>query len=660
MRLQSMTVSGFRCFGPEAISIDLAAEITALVGPNASGKTAALQALMKLFGVTRAQRTVVRGDFHTAVDADPDDRKPRELFIDVLLALPELREGAATPETVAPAFRHMRVEREDKDPVCRLLLEAKWEDDGTAEGAVEQDLFWIDSLDETPSDEQKHVVSGADRGLIQLLYTPASRDASAQVRATTGAMTSRLLKAIEWSKKTQKTISEATEQLSDAFDAEPSIAAIAKALTERWTTLHDDVVDAKPRISLASRRFEEIVNRLAVVFDTGPDGRERALEALSDGQQSLFYFALVAAVFDLERGVVAGELKGFNDEQFRVPALTIFALEEPENHLSPYYLARIVEQVRSLTADGSAQALVTSHSPAVLSRVRPREVRYCRLDPKSRTSSVKKLKLPDRAKDEGKYVRSAVLAYPELYFARFVLLVEGDSEQVVLPKLAESLGLMLDPAFVAVVPLGGRHVNHFWRLLNNLEIPYATLLDLDLGREGGGFGRIKYAIQQLIEVGAPKERLLKLGNGKVLSDKDFNGMHKWQNEQSVRVLDGWLDTLASYGVFFSTPLDVDLLLLAAFPDAYKRVIPDGGGPKGSVEKAAEAVFGSGPGQKLYVDGYSVQATLLPQYRYHFLTNSKPATHLAALSLLETKELRSGMPKVLQAAIKHVHDNLRRD
>ena len=56
-------------------------------------------------------------------------------------------------------------------------------------------------------------------------------------------------------------------------------------------------------------------------------------------------------------------------------------------------------------------------------------------------------------------------------------------------------------SFVAIVPLGGRHVQHFWRLLKQLGIPYATLLDLDLGRKGGGFGRIKTAIEKLIERG---------------------------------------------------------------------------------------------------------------------------------------------------------------
>ncbi|MDE8420526.1 ATP-dependent endonuclease, partial [Klebsiella pneumoniae] len=91
------------------------------------------------------------------------------------------------------------------------------------------------------------------------------------------------------------------------------------ALQTRWSDLHDDVVDTKPRLSLVSRRFEEIVSKIAVIFDQGPDGQERGLDALSDGQQSLFYFALAAAVFDLERQVVAGKVEGFLDDQLRIP-----------------------------------------------------------------------------------------------------------------------------------------------------------------------------------------------------------------------------------------------------------------------------------------------------------------------------------------------------
>lgn len=78
--------------------------------------------------------------------------------------------------------------------------------------------------------------------------------------------------------------------------------------------------------------------KIAVMFEQGPDGQERGIEALGDGHQSLFNFVLAVAVFDLERGVVTGSIEGFRHDALRIPALTTFALEEPENHLSPYHL----------------------------------------------------------------------------------------------------------------------------------------------------------------------------------------------------------------------------------------------------------------------------------------------------------------------------------
>ena len=661
MRLKRIKIAGFRCFGSRPVKFRFARELTAVVGANAAGKTALLDGISKLFGISRAQRTLHRSDFHLPPGTGPGDRSSRELSIDAIIEFPELAQHAATPETIAPVFRHMLIDSPERGPVCRIRLEARWDDDGTIEGEVSQDLYWVSTLDAEPAEDKKVPVQAADRGLVQMYYTPASRDAGAQIRASTGALAARLLRAIAWSEDTQETVENATRTLGEVFEGEVAIKAIGKALRKRWSALHDEAVDTNPKLSLVSRRFEEVVSRIDVIFQEGPDGFERGLEALSDGQQSLFYFALAAAVFDLERKVVAGRVEGFRDDEMRIPALTIFGLEEPENHLSPYYLARIVRQVRSLVKVGGAQAILTSHSPAVLGRVKPREVRYCRRDPTTRASRIKSVRIPAADQEAVKFVRGAVLAFPELYFARFALLVEGDSERVVLPRLAEELDLLIDTSFVAIVPLGGRHVQHFWRLLNLLEIPYATLLDLDLGRKGGGFGRVKTVVRQLLDSDVPRERLLKLSDGSLLSDEDLDQFHTLQEPRHLKNLMGWVKHLRRFGVFFSSPLDLDLMMLEAFPDAYKAIVPAAGGPRMTVNKAAAVVLGEGgPGLDLYEGAYASITELLPAYRYHFLTRSKPATHMAAMTHLRRKAISDDLPETIRVLLKHVSENLRRD
>lgn len=657
MRIQSISISGFRSFGPTYERVSLADDLTAIVGPNASGKTALLQALAKMFGVTRSQRTLHRSDFHLPGDITPDDRTTRDLFIDVVITLPELEDGSATAEAVAPTFRHQQLEGPKKVPACRLRLEARWQDDGTAEGEVTQELFWVDHLKEVVEADDKHTVAPADRGLIQFYYTPASRDAATQIRATTGALAARLIKAIEWSKETRTAVDEATKKLSDAFGGEAAIDSISKALSARWKELHDEATDTDPSLTLVSKRFEEIVAHIQVMFQHGPLKMERGLDVLSDGQQSLFYFALAAAVFDLERDAMATKIKGFRGEELRIPALSIFGIEEPENHLSPYYLSRIVTQVRSLVRGNAAQALITSHSPSVLGRIEPTEVRYCRWDRGTSASTLRTVELPSAATEAAKFIRGAVLAFPELYFARFVVLVEGDSERIVIPRLAQAEGLTLDPAFVAIVPIGGRHVQYFWKLLDSLSIPYATLLDLDLGRKGGGYGRVATAISELIAAGVDEKELLETTTGMT----DLKSMKGWSSAD-WKILKTWIKKLEGRDVFYSAPLDLDMEMLAAFPDAYKAIIPNGGGPSLTPDEAVEVVLGKdGKGIADYaaaeISGYKAG---MPAYRYHFLTRSKPATHIEALTHLDDKAIKKGMPAVYRRLIEHIDENLNRD
>ena len=143
MKIESIILRNFRCFADSPVTVELAEDLTALVGANGSGKTALLTALTRLFGTTQNMRTIRRSDFHVPPGGATDDPSSVELSIEVVLIFPELSGGAETSNSVAPAFNHMIVDSPGGDPFCRLRLEARWTDDGTIEGHVEQDLYWI-------------------------------------------------------------------------------------------------------------------------------------------------------------------------------------------------------------------------------------------------------------------------------------------------------------------------------------------------------------------------------------------------------------------------------------------------------------------------------------------------------------------------------------
>lgn len=146
-----------------------------------------------------------------------------------------------------------------------------------------------------------------------------------------------------------------------------------------------------------------------------------------------------------------------------------------------------------------------------------------------------------------------------------------------------------------------------------------------------------------------------------MTDAKLAGMHKWSNRGDHSNLLGWMNRLKKYNVFFSAPLDLDLEMLNAFPDDYAAVIPKGGGPRTTADKAAEVVLGtSGPGLSVYTGPYEDYPALFPSYRYHFLTHSKPATHLAALTRVSKASLTADMPAVLAEVVRHIASSLRRD
>lgn len=582
MIISEVTLQGFRCFGPMPTTVGLDSGLTVLIGDNGSGKTALMLALLRVLGSGR--QSIVRQDFHVPAN-EVDAPGKRTLSIELKLMFPELAEEGTDLTAVPEFFNQMTVD--DGAPVCRLRLEATWVDDGTHDGVIDQQHYVVLPPDPDSGDDEKLLRFGAeDRAHLRMIYVPAVRDGTSHM---TDFLRGRLWRAMRWSDSLRETLKMTGAKLNDVFLAEPGVARVSAQTAERWRDLYGGGTDSMPVLAPVDVRLGEFVRGVQMKFRPDESGGDRPLNELSDGQRSLFHISMTSAALDVESDITDAD-EAWDIDKLMKPVLTVVAVEEPENNLSPFYLSRIIRQLQDIADKHGVQAIISSHSPSILARIDPGQVRHFRVDG-SREAQVRTIELPADPDDAAKYVREAVRIYPELYFASFVILGEGSSEEVVIPRIAEAMGVEIDRSFVAVVPLGGRHVNHLWRLLTGLGIPHATLLDLDRGRDGGGWGRIRTACTQLLETGTTTKDLF----------EDEAAGHDDPEALVARLgVDGagdesylckWLVRLRRFGVFFCEPLDLDMAMLRALRGPYTYLPSGRTGPQSSGDLTS-SVLGS--------------------------------------------------------------------
>jgi predicted ATP-dependent endonuclease of OLD family len=618
MKLHTIRLSNFQSFGEEPTQLTLE-DITYLIGPNGSGKTAALQALCRLFAFDPSLRRVQRSDFHVQFDEEsaPDERT---LWIEADFLFPELAEDKDN-STVAPHFGHMRLDEPDGFPRVRYRLSATMGVDGDIEEA------FVYVLDVNPDDSPLNTaqVPRAERNHIHVHYLPARRDPADHIAYGANALLGRMLRSVHWDNE-RDTIKGLTDQISDSLAANPSVNALSNSLKTAWGTLHKGSFFADPKITFVASEIEALLRHMSVSFTPGHDENLVDFSRLSDGQKSMLYLSLVLSSQEISRAVLAGEVESFDPDKLRPPVFTLVVVEEPENSLSPHYLGRIVNALNSMANNEDAQALIATHAPSMLRRVDPEHIRYLRLT-EARQSRITRIQLPAETDEAHKFVREAVQAFPEIYFSRLVVLGEGDSEEIVLPRLFRAKDAPVDESAVTIAPLGGRHVNHFWRLLSALQIPYLTLLDLDASRYQAGWGRIKYVNDQLAEH-QPDKKL-----------PDDHVIPKWNaDEHKVRGYQNYLNALEERDVYFSYPLDLDFAMLLAYPDAYgvEKDAPD--------EATIKSVLGKSHHDSTQYNEDELK--LFGTYHQRFKLGSKPAAHIDALAQLSDEELLAGIPESL--------------
>ena len=677
MRLRKLKLKNYRCFGDEVTTVDFD-ELTVLVGANSAGKTAILSALAKLFSPEARGRLLERSDFHLPKGRRPQDGPNPNMMIEAVFSFPELQDDVdavvIARRTVPQVFNQMKV-LSDGDVIVRIRLTATWNKGTTPEGEIDSVVEFIVTAEDVEDKEDHHKkLSALQRSHIQFIYVPAVRDPVLQLKLQAGALLKRLFDAVQWSEGLPADVEAQVNALSGLFAKENGLQSIQSLMAKQWRRYQEEARYNEVSVAFSSADLTDLLNKAEPRFKPTFEEKSYTVDQLGDGLRSIFYLSLVCTVLDLENRLMTEtdlQTAGLKDIRDQLPALTMLGIEEPENHLSPQVLGKVIKNLMETAGKSNVDVVMSSHSPAILRRVSPTQVRHLRIDRETETALIRAITLPKDEDDAHKYVKEAVQAYPELYFAKFVILGEGDSEEDVLPRVLEVHGCQLDRQELAMVPLGGRHVNHFWRLLQDLGIPFVTLLDFDQERQGGAWGRIKYALEQLLERDVPDSELLTYMG----ADGEW---HCWTRANvatspetfsltDTAWIEFWLRRLREHDVFFSMPLDLDFMMLHHYFNHYKAIVGKGEGPRVPnktdpgyptyMADAKKAVFKEKGGDGASLETYDDD--LFPWYRNLFLgKRGKPVTHRLALGDLPQEELMTNLPEPLKALTERVLERVK--
>ncbi|WP_411683102.1 ATP-dependent nuclease [Clostridium thailandense] len=688
MRLKKVIIENFKSFRKkEEIDIE---GFTTIIGANSSGKTTFFNALLKLFGDSSIEREIKKSDFHVPSNTNPDSISENEFSIETIFEFDEVvKKNGIEKYTVPPYFNHFIIQDKKRPPYIRIKLDAKWQKSNQPEGIIDSKIYFVVAKEgKDIREEDIKPINKSQLSMIKVIYVPAIRDPHTQLKNVAGTMLWRLLNGINISDEFKNGINDRIDELNEEISGHEGIGKLRSIIGDEWLRYHSDVRYNKLELQYNTSDIESILKKIDPKFSPTETGNDYTVDDLGDGLRSLFYFSLVGALLKAEdetlKEIMNNPEKSIDDRifSFEPPCITIVATEEPENHIAPHLLGKVMSNLRTISKNNNSQVIISSHTPAIVKRVEPEEIRHFRNCKDELCTIVNKILLPEKEEDANRYVKEAVKAYPEIYFSSLVILGEGDSEEIILPKVLDTIDIEINTNEIAIVPLGGRHVNHFWRLLEQLKIPYITLLDFDLEREGGGWGRIKYAIKQLIENGYDKNELLELEDGSILSDKKLEGMHNWEinDEEYERDIKGWISYLEDYNIFFSAPLDIDFLMIKKFKNEYLQVLEDGQGPIINIngknrrindlnskelksdeyeEKIKHSVGCTLKDMKKEGKCYSKQSKeLMIWYNYFFLGRGKPTIHRLAMNLISKDKFRKNLPEVFirlaEVAKKELH------
>ncbi|QOY92285.1 AAA family ATPase [Paludibaculum fermentans] len=458
MHIAQVHIKNFRLF--DDLSLSLGPGLNLIVGENNSGKTSLVDAIRYTLETNSSEWVKIQ---------ESDFRRGQSRFsIQLKFEAITVRQARVFVEHIT----HEEVlEKRERCSALYVTLTAELTDH------VARGVRYIRTELRSGRNGTGPTIEREVRAYLSATYLRPLRDAESELTASRGSRLSQVLHS-------SKSLREATNViglLTALINANKSILgnqAIKKSLNQIQQQIRS--------ISFANSTFRpaiEIVGGTDINRLSEAERKQMCraiLEKLQllideeDRQQGLGYSNLL---------FMATELLLLEQEQDDFPFLLI---EEPEAHLHPQLQMKFLKALRDDFGQlgmPSLQSILTTHSPNLASKAPLESVIIMA------RGQAFPLRPTDTALDSDDYVfleKFLDVTKSNLFFARAVLIVEGDAENILLPTIAELLGKPLEDYGVSIVNVGStayaRYAKIFQRKDSRRWIPIRVMCvrDLDL------------------------------------------------------------------------------------------------------------------------------------------------------------------------------------
>lgn len=303
-------------------------------------------------------------------------------------------------------------------------------------------------------------INAAARDYLKTTYLKALRDADSELTAKKNSRVAQIFQNHDLLKKKEgethyfeTLIEESNININQWFDSADNKPQIKDIINEFVKAFISDDIDAI--FELSPPEILSILEKIAIEIK---DNSNPGLGTLNRLYMAVELLHLRKANWDGAR---------------------VCLIEELEAHLHPQAQLKVIEKLQT---EKDVQFIMTTHSPNLASKVPLESLIIC----KNNNAFPMGIKYTKLDKDNYKYLeRFLDVTKSNLFFAKGVIIVEGWSEQILIPALAKKLGYDLTKKEVSIINVGSTAYLHFAKIFlrddkdAKMGIPVAIVTDLD-------------------------------------------------------------------------------------------------------------------------------------------------------------------------------------